>query len=609
MQELTDLQLWFNLAWFDPTLLESEPLLGLVERGRDFGEEDKQLLAYVQREILSRVISAYREAADRGQIELSTSPYFHPILPLLANSDAARVGAGDTALPHRRFAHPEDAREHVERALLKHEQVFGRRSRGMWCSEQAVGEDVLPLLMRCGVEWTISDQSVLSRSLQGSAGNPSRDPSTASPYVPYRLLREQGEMAIVFRDHTLSDLIGFAYQSWDSRDAARDLVRRLRETVKADSFRPRSGSVGGDAPTPLVTIALDGENAWEYYPRDGRDFLRYLYEALAADPALRCVTISEHLERYPASESLDWLHTGSWIGADLRTWSGDPGHNVAWDLLHEARDLAAAAREAASAGGADSGAAMSSATSGEPADAAAQARAAAESAWHHVLIAEGSDWFWWFGEHHRTDLDHVWDEEFRHHLQQVYRSLGKPVPVRLHLPILEGAPSTRAAWPAGMIRPVIDGVLTDEDGWSAAGRMSPDHPSTMHRADGTHIAQARFGWDTQHLYLLIIPRDVRDLAGLEFEVQLTPAVALGGVVFHVTLEEDGQTRIRCGECAPLRETAQGAWADVVEVALPLATTGAETGDGFGVVLRVGHGGMLDHLLRSPGMSRSEEAGA
>jgi hypothetical protein len=225
-----------------------------------------------------------------------------------------------------------------------------------------------------------------------------------------------------------------------------------------------------------------------------------------------------------------------------------------------------------------------------------------------VLIAEGSDWFWWFGEHHRTDLDHVWDEEFRHHLQQVYRALGKPVPVRLHLPILEGAPSTRPAWPAGVITPVIDGILSDEDGWSAAGRMSPDHPSTMHRADGTHIAQARFGWDAERLYLLIIPRDVRDLAGLEIEVQVTTAAALGEAVFHVALTEGGQTQIRCRECAHPLETPAGAWADVVEIALPLATTETDASNGFGVVLRVGHGGMMDHLLRSPGIGHSEKAG-
>jgi hypothetical protein len=139
--------------------------------------------------------------------------------------------------------------------------------------------------------------------------------------------------------------------------------------------------------------------------------------------------------------------------------------------------------------------------------------------------------------------------------------------------------------------------------------MSPDHPSTMHRADGTHIAQARFGWDAAHLYLLIIPRDVRDLVGLEIEVQLITTAPLGEVVFHVALSEGGQTQIRCQGCARPLETPAGAWADVVELALPLPTTETDVSNGFGVVLRVGHGGMMDHLLRSPGIGHSEKAGA
>jgi alpha-amylase/alpha-mannosidase (GH57 family) len=285
---------------------------------------------------MRRIIPAYQKAAERGQIELSTTPYYHPILPLLANTDSARVGAGDTVLPHRRFAHPQDAWEQVRNGIARHEQVFGARTQGMWCSEQSVGEDVLPLLMRAGMRWTVSDETVLARSVAGSAAAVAERPSEASPYLPYLLRREEGELAIVFRDHTLSDLIGFGYQSWDSRDAAQDLLSRIRAVGAAAAEDPRRhpAAVG----PPLVVIALDGENAWEYYPHDGRDFLHHLYQGLSADPGIRCVTISEHLAEHPAVTPLDWLHTGSWIGGDLRTWSGDPGHNAAWDLLHDARD-------------------------------------------------------------------------------------------------------------------------------------------------------------------------------------------------------------------------------------------------------------------------------
>ena len=170
VDELRDLQVWFNLAWFDPEVTGERALSrDWCERGRDFREEDKRLLAEVQADILARTLPAYRAAADRGQIEISTSPYFHPILPLLANSDSARISAADQLLPPRRFAHPEDAAEQIRTAVAKHTRVFGEPPRGMWCSEQAVGEDVIPLLIDAGLQWTISDETVLARSLSGAA--------------------------------------------------------------------------------------------------------------------------------------------------------------------------------------------------------------------------------------------------------------------------------------------------------------------------------------------------------------------------------------------------------------------------------------------------------
>jgi alpha-amylase/alpha-mannosidase (GH57 family) len=591
VDELRDLQIWFNLAWFDPTLLETEPLLGLVRRGSGYTEDDKLVLAQVQGEILARVIPAYRLAAGRGQIELSTSPYFHPILPLLTNSDSARVAAGETVLPRRRFAHPEDAQEQVDRGMAKHEEVFGSRPRGLWCSEQAIGEEVLPLLMRSGAAWTISDQQVLLRSIQGTAVGSGNGSVTADFYRPYRLEREHGEISVIFRDHTLSDLIGFAYQSWDSRDAAADLLRRLHD-IAAVARRSTGDEV------PLVTVALDGENAWEYYPRDGRDFLRHLYDGLEANPSFRCVTVSEHLDRCPPTAALDWLHTGSWIGGDLRTWSGDPGHNRAWGALHDARDLAAVRRIAEPA---DVG------VGGQPGDGVRPngAGSAGDDAWRHVLVAEGSDWFWWFGEHHRTELDHVWDEEFRYHLQQVYRLLGEPVPGRLMLPLLGADLSVQTSWPVGPIKPIIDGRLTDEDGWDAAALLTPEYPSTMQRAEGPHIIEVRAGWDSQHLYLLLIPRSTADLAGLELELEAIPPDGEGGSAVKMTLTAGGQVEICCSRCGRLMGTGEGAWSEVVEVALTLAPPALTADERWALILRVGHGGMTDHVFRSIGSLRSE----
>jgi hypothetical protein len=267
----------------------------------------------------------------------------------------------------------------------------------------------------------------------------------------------------------------------------------------------------------------------------------------------------------------------------LRTWSGDLGHNVAWGLLHDARDLAAAARQNAA---------------GSLEDFAPPA--AAESAWRHVLVAEGSDWFWWFGEHHQTDLDHVWDQEFRQHLQEVYRDLGRPVPIRLRLPVVSKAPSAAQAWPTGIVQPTIDGKLTDDDGWEAAGRMSPDHPSTMHRAVETHGVEVRFGWDSQHLYLLLVPRDIGDLSGLELELHVTPPRGYGESVLHMALAGGGHVEVTCSQSGYLTGAGIGAWAEVVEVALPVATPVPGVVDGLGLALRVGREGMTDHVFHSTG---------
>jgi alpha-amylase/alpha-mannosidase (GH57 family) len=637
VDDLRDLQVWFNLAWFDPGALSVAPLSELVSRGSNFREEDKQVIARAQADILARTLPAYMEAAGRGQIELSTSPYFHPILPLLANSDSTRIAAPDTLLPPRRFAHPEDAAEQVMSAMDKHERVFGERPRGMWCSEQAVGEDVIPLLIQAGLSWTISDETVLARSLSGAAAPrdvlDSRDRlgaglvegrvsllDPASLYAPYRLERETGEIAMIFRDHTLSDLIGFAYQAWDSRDAAADLVRRLHELHAIANASPLAAGARGSLSAaersrpPLVTIALDGENAWEYYPRDGRDFLRYLYEALSADPSLRCVTVSEHLRESPPIRSLGWLHTGSWIGGDLRTWSGDRAHNAAWELLHRARDFAAARRLPVPAGATDlnagldpgpvaePGASPGPSPAGEPGGGQGPSpETGPEAAWGHILVAEGSDWFWWFGDHHHTELDHVWDLHFRLHLQEVYHSLGEPVPVELFIPILEQAPSAFPAPPQGMLAPVIDGVAGDPAEWSAAGFLAVDVLSTMQRSEATKIREVRFGWRANDLCLLVVPGPSALLEGLEIELRVTRPGCEEGPVVRMILEEHGHVEVSCIQSTHLVGTVEAVWKDVLEALLPLEATVAQAAGQMGLIVHIGRDRMTEHVFHSGGL--------
>src|SRR5438046_941603 len=326
-QEIRDLQVWFNLAWCDPVWVDSDPRLSELKRkDRDFTERDKEPLFEAQAEVMTKVIPKYRELADRGQAELTFSPYYHPILPLLCHVDAARTANPQIKLPERHFSHREDAERQIELGQGLFERLIGRRPGGMWPSEMAVGESVIGLAEKAKVDWMISDEEVLARSLEGHFN---RDEHL---YQPKRVGREGGSVAMVFRDSQLSNVIGFDYQRLSSVDAARDLMGRLRRIRDAQGDRDF-----------LAVIALDGENAWEFYPRDGHDFLNALYTELESTSDVVTTTVSDFLAEHAPQQLLHHLHTGSWIGASLDTWIGDPEHNVAWDLLAETREIGRAA--------------------------------------------------------------------------------------------------------------------------------------------------------------------------------------------------------------------------------------------------------------------------
>lgn len=609
--ELRDLQVWFNLAWFDPVDLAREPLAELVARGRDFTEEDKQVLAEMQRRLLAQVLPAYRTAQAEGRIEITTSPYFHPILPLLVNTDVARVARGDIALPPQRFAHPEDAAEQILRAVELHTEVFGERPRGMWCPEQAVGEDVVLLLADAGFSWTVSDEGVLARSLgmniaRSDAGHV-QNPHLL--YRPYRLTREGRELAIVFRDRVLSDLIGFTYQSWAPADAAANLIWRLREARKNLANSPER---------PLVTIALDGENAWEYYQADGRMFLEHLYAGLTNDPGFECVTVSEFLAQAPPHRNLRWLHTGSWINADLSTWIGDPAHGAAWDLLHRARDFVAGRRTAAG---------LTDPVPASPQTGAPPPSEALAEAWHHILAAEGSDWFWWFGEHQESGMDYLWDLEFRRHLQEAYRLLREAPPPELFAPILAQAPAGEAAEPGGRFTPVIDGRVSHPEEWAYAGMRRVPRAGAMQHSKGPVLYEIRYGCDEHNLYLLLRPAREGFSPGTELAVYFSAPDPQGGPP-HPSLESTrfhGRSRFDAelgfdlthelsvhvlgpGRArATLALVVNGCWSEgepvaeavldeAIEVALPLSRLGVDRPVALRFVVAVARDGLLLELL-------------
>ncbi|MBI4716130.1 MAG: glycoside hydrolase, partial [Nitrospirae bacterium] len=258
-QDLLDLQVWFNLSWFDPLFKDGDPLLReLIRKGTDFTEEEKTAVMEKQLEVLGMILPEYRKLAERGQIEVTASPYYHPILPLLCDTQIARVALPGLPLPKQRFRQPDDARTQIQKAVAFHKSVFGVLPAGMWPSEGSVSEEILPMLTEAGIRWIATDEEILARSLDvhfhrglGEGG------AVPEPlYHPYLLERDNRSLAIIFRDHQLSDLIGFVYSKWDPVKAAEDLIGRLHR-IRTD--------LSGHSDPPLVSIILDGENAWEYY--------------------------------------------------------------------------------------------------------------------------------------------------------------------------------------------------------------------------------------------------------------------------------------------------------------------------------------------------------
>jgi alpha-amylase/alpha-mannosidase (GH57 family) len=429
--ELVDLTVLYHLAWTDPCWRGSDPVLaGLSARGRDFTTADSHLLIERHLDLVRRTIPAYAEALASGRVELTVTPYAHPILPLLIDSDVARIAMPDAPLPNPAFRYPEDAAEHVAIAMAAFQRRFGQRPHGMWPSEQSVSPATMALLSQAQLEWTISDEAVLGRTLGIDWRRDERGvPDQAD--VLYRPYQWADGPAIVFRDHTISDLIGFTYSTWGALAAARDLYGRLKAIeARLDCH---------DGVPPLVTIALDGENCWEFYPEDGDPFLRALFDLVAADASLRFVTVHEHLALGGHRPQLTHIHSGSWIDADFGTWIGEPTKNRAWQELTAARSLVAGSTDVP------------------------------EGVREHLRIAEGSDWFWWYGDGHSSANDAQFDMLFRHRLQAVYLGLGLPVPERLQHSLYD-----EARLPEELAR---QGWL-----WSASQDLGGSR-GTMHAAD------------------------------------------------------------------------------------------------------------------------------
>ncbi len=420
-QLIRDLAVWYHIAWIGETVRRSDVrIAALTEQGRDFSAGQRRELLALVAELLGGVIPRFRRLREQGRCELSVSPYSHPILPLLEDFEAARESVPDSPLP-RHPAYPgggERAAWHVAESIRVFTRYFGARPEGCWPSEGAVSAPALRLLDAHGFRWAASSANVLRASLAAStAQRADRDgaPGGSLPSDQAALDRlyqlPGGRLACVFRDDRLSDLIGFTYATWHGDDAARNFANELAQRARAAA-----------GPDRVILIALDGENAWEYYPFNGYYFLHALYAALASDPSLELTTLADCVARGLRPLPLQRVVAGSWVHGTLGTWMGDAAKNAAWDLLCEAKlafDETLARQELIG-----------------------ERRSAAE---RQLALCESSDWFWWFGDYNPAEAVRQFDELYRRQLANLYRLLGRAAPESLSRPLSTGRGAAEAA--------------------------------------------------------------------------------------------------------------------------------------------------------------------
>jgi len=502
VQDLRDLQILSQMAWFDEDVLaKDEELQDLIRRGRNYSLRDQDLMTRKQREALSAVLPVYRDFATRGQIEISTTPFYHPILPLLCDSDIAAVARPGITLPQK-FQYPQDALVQLERARAYMRDILGVTPVGLWPSEGSVSDEALAMAAGCGFTWAASDNGVLSRTLGKPAG-------CEETYQAYTWQQNGREMRMLFRDHYLSDLIGFEYSRMGAEEAADHFLGRIRENTS-----------GHDV---LVPIILDGENAWEWYEANGRPFLRALYQRISDDPNLQASTVSEALARYD-TRPLDHVAPGSWINANFDIWIGAEEDNQAWNLLLDARRT-------------------------YEKYAADTMEVARLLAYEELLIAEGSDWCWWYGPEHGSDNRPEFDELYREHLSNVYRALGLDPPARLSYPILQAQEGELHEPPSNLIDVTLDGEVTSAFEWMGAGRFRPDPRSGAMHGGGSVAREMFYGSDGKRLFVRLDAAANGQL-GIDFESGTAAVRVVSGRIvemealrkgdrFRITVTRDG----------------------------------------------------------------------
>ncbi|MEW6721525.1 MAG: glycoside hydrolase family 57 protein [Thermodesulfobacteriota bacterium] len=602
--DYTDLVALFNLTWFHPLHREEDPELArLWQKGGRYTEKEKQYILDRQILVMSRMFEEYRRLETEDGGELSSSPMYHPILPLLIDNRSALDARPGMNLPNRPFAYPRDARRQLEEGREIFRELFGAYPKGLWPSEGSISPATLELAAKSGYRWIATDEILLSKAL-GKNVTRDADGIPSEPewvYRPYAVRTDAGEIRIVFRDHHLSDLIGFEYSRWDAHDAANNFINilsKLHNKLKSNGLKIPENEF-------IVPVILDGENAWEYYHDSGVVFLKTLLQKLdGLKPDIECVTLSEATTGSRASEVLPSVPTGSWIDGTFNIWIGHPEDHAAWDMLSLARaqwETRAAPLEAA----------------GTPLP---EELKKAES---YLFAAEGSDWCWWYGDDHFTPHGPEFDRLFRHNVKAAYLAMGIDPPATLDIPIVRRERISRKKdfipAPGSYIRPSIDGLITSYLEWSSASVYVPNPEfGSMHRAGRLILSRFYYGFSADVLYFRfdLDPVAVENIRHIDLEILFTRKNRK--ILGEISLEESASRwsflEIEAKEPAQRltfegRESISATYNKVVEIGIPLDLLDCRADDRMDFFLTIQPKGTLGERWPLYGAFSAELPGA
>ncbi|MDX1808875.1 MAG: glycoside hydrolase family 57 protein [Sulfurospirillaceae bacterium] len=455
--ELFDMQVLFILSWCGMYLrTHNESVKHLMAKGRGFDINDKIKLLKELSKFIQSIFEYYTSLAQQGRISISTTPLNHPILPLLIDMNNAITANKSTNIPRQSISLSEDAKAQVERAQKLFSETFGFEVSGFWPAEGAVDTKSVQLLQDCGIKWIATDEAILFKSLQNNDRK-----NLYSPYI-------YDNMCIGFRDHGLSDLIGFTYRFWDASKAGKHFINALQH-------------IENENPNGTVFVILDGENAWEFYKNNGFDFFDTLYHDLNETSWCQTVHMDEVLKL--EKKTLDCLSPGSWINGEFNTWVGHNEKTRAWDLIYLTKRDFEHHKEN-----------LSDEIKNKITD--------------EFLLAECSDWFWWYGDDHYTEFGIEFDDLFRAHLISIYLLMGVSPPSDLFEPITKHKSSKHFLLPPqSNITPSLDGNHNSFFEWIGCGIIDETKLfSTMDKARGP-IKKILYGQDENYLYFAFLAND------------------------------------------------------------------------------------------------------